>query len=374
VTRPQSLRIFAAMNTITKTTKKIAPVKYDLNPPFGSVFAPYVLRMNLNGDGKNDFAAEIAPLDADPFSPATAAFHYGQSIFEGMKAYRQKDGSVGMFRADIHAKRFRMSARRMVMADVPEEIFLNCLKEYVAFVADNVPSEPGHSLYLRPILFASEPKLKVGASKTYAFYVMSTIAGSYFGGAQVKTARVLVNRSFVRSFPGGLGEVKTAANYAASIWPQRLASQKECDQVLFLDALKHDDIDEMGGMNFFAIRGNELLTPALNGSILHGVTRRSIIELAPSLGLTVKETQMSFTDLRKEILAGQVTEAFACGTAAVVSPIGEFLFQETVDATPESLKLKGTPDVSLKILEKLANIQRGYEPSPTGSSWIVKST
>jgi branched-chain amino acid aminotransferase len=359
------------MNKIT-SLKKLPPVKYDLNPPFGTVFAPHVLRMHLNSDEKNDYSAEIAPLAADPFSPATAAFHYGQSIFEGMKAYRLKDGSVGIFRADLHATRFRNSARRMVMADMPEEIFINCLKEYVAFVADNVPSEPGHSLYLRPIMFASEPKLKVGASKTYDFYVLSTIAGSYFSGGLVKSARVLVNREFVRAYPGGLGEIKTAANYAASIWPQRLASQKECDQVLFLDAVHHEYIDEMGGMNFFAIRGQELLTPSLNGSILHGVTRRSIIELAPSLGFKVREMQLSFTELRKQIESGEVTEAFACGTAAVVSPIGELLFQETVASPTESIVLKGKPSSSLQILEKLSNIQRGLEPAP--GPWILKCT
>lgn len=355
---------------ITKLAK-LPPVTYKPNPPFGTVFTPHVLRMQLKLEGTNDYAAIIKPLDEEPFSPATAAFHYGQSIFEGMKAYNLKDGSVGCFRADLHASRFRASARRMIMADLPEEIFLNCIKEYVAFVADNVPNEPGHSLYLRPLMFASDNKVKVGASQNYLFYIMSTIAGNYFGGG-VKKARVMVNRQFVRAYPGGLGETKTAANYAASIWPQKIAAQNECDQVLFLDAVHHEYIDEMGGMNFFAVRGKELLTPALNGAILHGVTRRSILEIAPTLGLKPVEMQLSFTDLRKQIESGEITETFACGTAAVVSPIGEFLFQEKVGADAQVITLKSEPTTSLQVLDRLSQIQRGQIAAP--GNWIFKCT
>lgn len=360
------------MNNIKKL-QKLPPVQYSANPVFGTIFAPHVLRMTLKVDAPNDYSAEIKPLEDEPFSPTTAVLHYGQSVFEGMKAFRQRDGSVGIFRADLHASRFRASARRMMMADIPEEVFLHCLKEYVAFVADNVPTEPDHSLYLRPLLIAADKKIKVGASQNYLFYIMSSIAGNYFGGGgTIKPARVMVNRQFVRAFPGGLGEVKTAANYAASIGPQRLAAKMECDQVLFLDAVHHEYIDEMGGMNFFAIRGDELLTPALNGAILNGVTRRSIIEIAPSLGLKATETKLSFTELRKQIETGEVGEAFACGTAAVVHPIGEFLFQEKLDSPAEAIRLKGESKIALKILDHLQKVQRGQEPAP--SSWIMKCT
>lgn len=350
------------MNKITKC-QKLPPVQYQPNPVFGTIFAPHVLRMHLTLDGPNDYAAEIKPLELEPFSPTTAALHYGQSIFEGMKAFRQKDDSVKVFRPDLHATRFRASAQRMMMADMPEEVFLNCISEYVSFVADNVPREPDHSLYIRPLMFAADHKIKVGASQKYLFYIMSSIAGNYFGSSgAIKPARVMVNREFVRAYPGGLGEVKTAANYAASIWPQRLAALKECDQVLFLDAVHHEYIDELGGMNFFAIRGRELITPALNGSILNGVTRRTIIEMAPQMGLKAIESRISFSELKNEIASGSVSETFACGTAAVVHPIGEFLFQENLNSPLESIRLKSEPNVSLQILTKIQNVQRGIEP------------
>ncbi len=364
------------MNAITKNAtvkikrcEKLPPVHFTPHPLFGAVFAPHILRMNLHLDGTNDFNAEIKPLEDEPFSPTSSVLHYGQSIFEGMKAFRQKDGRVGVFRADKHATRFRNSARRMVMADVPEDVFLKCIQEYTAFVADNVPSEPDHSLYLRPLLIAADHKIKVGAAQSYIFYIMSSIAGGYFGGAKPKRARVMVNRQFVRAYPGGLGEAKTAANYAASIWPQRLAAQRECDQVLYLDALHHDFIDELGGMNFFAVRGKELLTPVLNGCILDGVTRRSLLEVAPALGLKPVETQLSFTDLRKQIQTGKITETFACGTAAVVSPIGEFLFQDTLEAQPELISLPEQNPATQQLLSHLKGIQHGEIKAP--GNWIL---
>lgn len=357
-------------NEITKLDK-LPPVKYPLNPPFGTIFTPHILRMELKLDGPNNYSAVIKPLENEPFSPTTAVLHYGQSIFEGMKAFQLPNGKAGLFRPDLHANRFRLSARRMVMAEIPEDVFMNCIREYVAFVADNIPTEDDHSLYLRPLLIAADHKVKVGSSQNYIFYIMSSIAGSYFGSSGViKPARVMVNREFVRAYPGGLGETKTAANYAASIWPQRLAAQKECDQVLFLDAVHHDYIDEMGGMNFFAIRNGELITPALNGCILNGVTRRSILELAPTLGLKTNETKISFTQLKSEIESGAVTETFACGTAAVIHPIGEFLFQDSHNAAPELIKLRSEPKVSLQILKKLKAIQRGVEPSPSAKPWV----
>lgn len=361
------------MNKIT-LCEKLPPVKHSPNPPFGTVFIPHFLKMELKLDSPNSFDAEIKQMAPEPYLPTLSALHYGQTIFEGMKAYLQQDGSVGLFRADLHATRFRNSAKRMMMADLPEEVFLNCMKEYVAFVNDNVPSEAGHSLYLRPLLFAADQKLKVGASEKYVFYIMSSIAGNYFanpsGKEQIRMARVMVNREFVRAYPGGLGEVKTAANYAASIWPQKIASQHECDQVVFLDAVHHEFIDELGGMNFFAIRGNDLITPSLNGAILNGVTRRSILELASGLGLNPIEKKISFFDLRKDIENGSISETFACGTAAVVSPIGEFLYQEKIGEKSERILLKAEPTVSLKILDKLSKIQRGQAPAP--GAWIMK--
>jgi len=358
------------MNIITKL-QKLPPVSYKPNPVFGTVFSPHVLRMELNLEGENNFDAVIKPLENETYSPAMAALHYGQTIFEGMKAYVQKDNSVGVFRADLHARRFRKSANRMAMAEIPEEIFLNCIKEYTAFVADNVPHEPDHSLYLRPLLIAADSKIKVGTSQKYLFYIMSTIAGNYFGGSgKYRPARVMVDRQFVRAYPGGLGETKTAANYAASIWPQRIAAKNECDQVLYLDSTHHEFIDELGGMNFFAVRNNELITPKLNGCILDGVTRRSILEICPQLDIKTTETQLSFSELKKEIQAGTITEAFACGTAAVVSPIGEFLFKDTPTSPFEKVTLKSEPKISLQLLDVIQKVQRGQIDAP--GNWILK--
>ncbi len=357
------------MIRITKS-EKLPPVQYTPNPLFGTVFAPHVLRMDLTLDGgPAEFEARIMPLTDEPFPCTSSVLHYGQSVFEGMKAYKQKDGGVAIFRADLHAKRFRNSAKRMVLREIPEEIFLQCLKEYTAFVADNVPGEPDHSLYLRPLLMAADRKIKVGAAKKNIFYIMSSIAGGYFG-KKGERARVMVCRDFVRAFPNGLGEVKTAANYAASIWPQRLAAQKECNQVLFLDAVEHEYIDELGGMNFFAIRGKDLVTPALNGCILNGVTRRSLLDLAPSMGLNPVETRMSFSELRADIEHGRITEVFACGTAAIVSPIGEIYYQEKLDSHGDLLRLPPESKVAMAIYEKLGKIQRGYESAP--GNWLLK--
>lgn len=350
--------------------KPLPPVKYEMHPPFGTIFAPHILRMDLNIDEANDFSCSILPLEDQPLSPATTALHYGQSIFEGMKAYRLKDGSVGIFRPDLHAERFRQSSRRMIMAEIPEDIFVYCLKEYVKFVENNVPNEAGHSLYLRPFMFASDAKIKVGASKTYQFYIMSSIAGSYFHSGKIRPARVFVSKDFVRAFPGGTGEVKTAANYAASIYPQKLAAQKDCDQVLFLDAVHREYIDELGGMNFFAIRGNDLVTPQLNGCILNGVTRRSVLQLATQMGYTPREEKISFSELVQEIKAKRIREVFACGTAAVINPIGEFIYQETLKSSPQSIMLDPEPQMTLKILKHIESVQRGEIPAP--GDWLVR--
>lgn len=358
------------MLNIKKCTKR-PPVKYGPHPKFGTTFAPHMLKMTVQLGGQNSYEAEIVPYAAEPMMPGMAALHYGQSIFEGMKAFKQADGSVGIFRPDLHAKRFKASAARMIMAEIPEEIFVQTLKDYVDFERESVPPEKDHALYLRPLMFASDSQIKMGASKTYSYYVMSTVVGNYFGAeGSAKPARLLVNRQFVRAYPGGMGEAKTAANYAAGVLPGKIASSKECDQVLYLDAVHHDFIDELGGMNFFAIQRNKLVTPELNGCILRGVTRQSLLEIAPKLGLQPVEKKMSFTELVKSIESGETTEMFACGTAAVVQPINEFLYSDKVDDEVKSIKTNVEPKVSLQLLDMLAKIQRGTEKAP--GDWITK--
>lgn len=358
------------MNKVTiKKGTKLPKVTYTLNPKFGTVFSPHMLRMNYSAETK-EFDAEIVPFQPEMMSPATLVLHYGQSIFEGLKAYRQKDGSVGVFRADLHAARFFKSAEKMAMAPLPEDVFMKCLLEFVDFERDSVPGEPDHSLYLRPLLFARDELVKLGPSKKYTFYIMATIAGKYFAASGITPAKVLVNKTYVRAFPGGTGEAKTAGNYAASLMPQAHALSLGCDQVLYLDAVKHDFVDELGGMNFFMVKDNSLVTPKLTGAILNGVTRRSILELAPSLGLTPKEDSISFSQLMKDIQSGAVKECFACGTAAIVHPIGQFLVEDKTGATPQEVRLSPDFPIALKVLDTIQKAQRGQIEAP--GHWIFK--
>jgi len=353
---------------ITKCAPR-PPLKNIENPKFGAVFAPHILKLEINGDNFYDLRAEIKPYGDEPMAPSAVVLHYGQSIFEGMKAFQLEGGGVGIFRLDLHAKRFANSCRIMAMPILPPEIFEQCLKEYVDFEKESIPSLPDHSLYLRPVMFGVDNMIKMGRSKKYQFYIIATIAGSYFGG-RATGAKVLVNRQFIRAYPGGLGEAKTAANYAASLGPLDYAAKLGCDQILYLQATDHDSVDELGGMNFFVVRGDTLVTPPLAGTILDGVTRRSILEMAKNLGLKAKEEAISFTRLMEEIKTGSVNECFACGTAAVVQPIGEILYQESKNQSSQSIKLPSDFKVVQTILNNLQKIQRGALPAP--GNWVFK--
>lgn len=341
---------------------------YSPHPKFGSVFSAHMLRMDFSSENETEWSAQIIPYGKEPMAPSNVTLHYGQSIFEGMKAYRQPNDGVAIFRADLHARRFATSAARMAMPRLPEEIFLECLNAYVAFESDFVPSQEGHSLYLRPLLIGRDELIKVGRAKTYSFYILSTIAGSYFHSGEMKPARVLVNREFVRAYPGGMGEAKTAANYAASLYPQTVAERMGCDQVLYLDGMKHETIDELGGMNFFIVEGKRLITPRLNGCILNGVTRKSILELAPAMGLEAVEAELKFSDVVDGIRSGRVREAFACGTAAVAHPIGELVYLENEKSKPQTITLQNDFSTAKMILETLSNVQRGKKTAP--GNWL----
>lgn len=356
------------MLQIQKCERRRQPT-YSPHPKFGSIFSAHMLRMDFSSETEAEWNAEIIPYGPESVAPSNVTLHYGQSVFEGLKAYRQHNGSVAMFRADLHARRFAQSAARMAMPRLPEEIFLECLKTYVAFESDFVPSHEGHSLYLRPLLIGRDEIIKVGRSKMYSFYILSTIAGSYFHSGEMKPARVLVNREYVRAYPGGMGEAKTAANYAASLYPQTVAEKLGCDQVLYLDGSKHENIDELGGMNFFVVEGKRLITPRLNGCILNGVTRKSILELAPSLGLEPIETELKFSDVADGIRAGRIREAFACGTAAVVSPIGELVYLENEKSKPQNITLQNDFSTAKMLLESLSKIHRGQKSAP--GNWLM---
>lgn len=355
-----------------KKCQKLPPVKYQLHPKFGTVFSPHMFQMNIPSDDKIVYQGEIKPYSSELMSPATISFHYGQSIFEGLKVFRQKDGGVAAFRLDLHAQRFLKSAQVMAMPALNYEHLMQALLEFIRFEADNVPPEAEHSLYIRPMMIGRDEVIKVGRSKSYSFYILATLAGSYFhsGSGEIKPARVLVHKQFVRAIKGGLGEAKTAANYAASLGPQTHGAKLGCDQVLYLDAIEHRTIDELGGMNFFMVRNGELVTPKLNGAILHGVTRRSILDIAPQLGIKTHEVEIEFDQMVDEIKSGVVTEAFACGTAAVVSPIGEFVVQKDSNSNPVEVKLPSAIPVAQKVGTRLKAIQRGEIESP--GNWLFR--
>jgi branched-chain amino acid aminotransferase len=360
---------------ITVNAPKPTSLNYPPHPKFGTVFVPTVFKMTLERGQTSGFKGSLDPMGGLDLQPGTSALHYGQSIFEGLKAFRQKTGdgpSIAIFRPELNANRFVESARRMMMAEVPEHVFLDAITTFVSHNAAVVPHAEDHSLYLRPLLFGADDVIKVGAAQKYVFLVMGTIAGSYFNtGSKGVTqdhggAKVMISREYVRAFPGGTGEAKTAGNYAASIRPQAEAATHGCDQVLYLDAQEKEYVDELGGMNFFFVRGQDLVTPALNGCILKGVTRSSILELAPRLDLRPKEEKVSVTDLIRGIEDGSIQECFACGTAAVVSPISALYFQDKKGGGYRWVHVSNTT-ITQRLYKLLSDVQRGLG-SPAG--WL----
>lgn len=291
---------------------------YNQNPSFGTVQVPVLLWCEIT---KNNVPTDvhIQKLEDFPLNPFAATLHYGQSIFEGLKAYKNND-EVGIFRLADSAKRFEKSAQIMSMANIPAEFFESCVSEYVKVCHNYVPAEEKHALYLRPLMFANDQKIKVASSESYIFMVMSSIVGDYFATANDQT-KVLVHEHFVRAFKGGTGEAKTAANYALSLPAVNIAQKHGYQQVLYLDAINKKNFEELGGMNFFWVKDNELYTPILNGNILHGITRKTVIEIAQTLGIKVHETDMTLAQLQAGHADKSISEVFACGTAATIVSI-----------------------------------------------------
>jgi branched-chain amino acid aminotransferase len=292
--------------------------------------------------------------------PSTAALHYAQSIFEGLKAYAQPDGSVATFRPEANAGRFARSAKRLAMPAVPEDGFLAAVDALVDADRDWVPTGPDQTLYIRPYQLASEPFLGVRPAAEYLFLVIASPAGAYFPRG-IHPVSVYLSEDYIRAAPGGTGDVKCAGNYAASLLAQEQAIAAGCDQVVWLDAMEKKYVEEMGGMNLFFVLGDgsqdgaELVTPELTGTLLPGITRDSLISLAQDLGYRVSERRFSVDEWRCGVADGTVTETFACGTAAVITPVGE-VKARTGDFTVGD----GTPGpISMRLREALLDIQHG---------------
>ncbi len=338
------------------------------NPGFGKVFSEHMIVIPYNeetGWGKG----VLKPYGPIVLDPAASVLHYGQAIFEGFKAYKQPDGSIKTFRPEANAHRFNASARRLAMPELPVDLFVEAADLLITQEQAWVPDAVGESLYLRPLMIATEAALGVRASKEYLFILIASPSGAYFPQG-VKPVTVWISENYVRAAPGGTGSAKCAGNYAASLVAQKEAKAEGCDQVVWLDAVHRRYIEEMGGMNIFFVykeNGETIVaTPVLTGTLLPGVTRLTLLDLAKKLGFRAEERRISVDDWAEALRNGTMTEAFACGTAAVITPIG------TVKSAHGEWMVNGgeTGPVASKLREALLNLQHGVDPDPNG--WMHK--
>lgn len=312
-------------------------------------------------DGWHD--ARVRPREPFSLDPASAVLHYAQEIFEGMKAYAQPDGTVALFRPADNARRFNASATRMTMPSIPEAVFVEAIEQLLRVDSAWVPKSEGTSLYLRPFMFATESFLGVRPATQFTFCVIASPAGAYFkGGARPIT--VWIPEHYARAAKGGTGAAKCGGNYAAGLIAQAEATRHGCDQVVFLDAAEGRWIEELGGMNIFFVVDDVLVTPSL-GTILPGITRESIISIANKWGLTVEERSYSFDQWREDAATGRLTEAFACGTAAVIASIDKVRFKDGEFPIP------GGP-LTDALRNELVGIQRGVVADEFNWTWRVK--
>jgi branched-chain amino acid aminotransferase len=300
--------------------------KKTYDPRFGTSFTDKMFMMSYD---KENGWHDAMVKDNEPFvlSPATLVFHYGQEIFEGMKAYKWDDGKICMFRPDMNIKRFNRSADRLCMPAVDEKVFMEGLENLIWEDRDWVPKEHGHSLYIRPTMIAVDPVLGIRPGTKYTFFIIDSPTGPYFPEG-VNPVKIWVSDSYVRAVKGGIGEAKTGGNYATSLKAMNDARAKGYSQVLWLDGREMKYVEEVGSMNIFFVEDGKLITPALNGSILHGITRESILTIGKDLGYTVEEKRISIEDICKGITTGKVSECFGCGTACVISPVGELSYKD----------------------------------------------
>ena len=329
---------------------------------FGTLFTDHMAVVRWT-EGKGWHSAQITARAPFALDPAASVLHYAQEIFEGMKAYRHEGGRVVLFRPDENARRFNESAKRMAMPELPEEVFLAAVDKLIAQDLKWVPEGEG-SLYLRPFMFASEAFLGVRPAKEYIFCVIASPVGPYFKGG-AKAVTIWTSQGYTRAAAGGTGAAKCGGNYAASLIAQAEAAAHGCDQVAFLDARENRWVEELGGMNvFFVFKDGSIVTPPLQGTILPGITRKSLLQLAADAGITITERLYSFDEWQADATSGKLAEAFACGTAAVVAGIGK-----VKHAGGEFLVGDGqTGPVTQRLREALVGLQRGQTNDPYG--WV----
>lgn len=331
---------------------------------FGTSFTDHMFIMDYNTEnGWHD--ARIVPYEPFVFSPATSVFHYGQAIFEGLKAYKTKEGDVQLFRAKDNFERMNRSARRMCIPEIDEDFVFESLKKLIKIEKDWIPGDDGTSLYIRPAIIATDDFLGIRASQNYRFFIIMSPVGAYYKEG-FNPVKIWVTKEYVRAVKGGVGEAKTAGNYAASLYASEKASAKGYTQVLWLDGVEKKYIEEVGSMNIFFVINDEIVTPELTGSILPGLTRNSVIEMAKSNGYKVVEKKITIDELIDFHKKGELKEVFGSGTAAVISPVGEIAYGDERITIGDGT----TGELSQKFFSLLTDIQYGRSKDEFG--WITK--
>lgn len=353
------------MNITINKTANPKPLPTEDNPlTFGTIFTDHMFVMDYEtGKGwHNPRIEEYAPISLEP---SAMVFHYGQEMFEGLKAYKAEDGRILLFRPQKNIERANNTNRRICIPEIPEEDFLQAIKEVVRVDQAWIPTKPGTSLYIRPFVIATDPFLGVRPSDTYKFFIILSPVGAYYPEG-LNPVKIWIEDEYVRAVKGGVGEAKTGANYVASLKAQMKAHDEGYSQVLWLDGVERKYIEEVGAMNiFFKINGT-VVTPMLNGSILPGVTRNSCVELCKSWGLPVEERRISVDELVAAAKDGSLEEVWGSGTAAVISPVGHLRYGDEV----MQIRDGGIGEISQKLYDTVTGIQLGKIEGPEG--WVVE--
>lgn len=329
---------------------------------FGQVFTDRMFLMKYEKD-KGWHDPVIKKYENFSLSPAALVLHYAQTIFEGLKAYYRPDGKIALFRPQDNFKRMNESAKRMCMPEIDGDFACSALKQLLELEKNWVPKEEGTSLYIRPTMIAVDPKIGLKSGSEYFFYIIMSPVGAYYKNGFAPVG-IIVEDEYVRAVRGGTGAAKTGCNYAASLLPSKLAQEKGYDQVLWLDGVERKYIEEVGTMNMFFVTEEELITSALNGSILPGITRDSVLQMARSWGIKTRESRISIDEVISDIQAGKIIEAFGAGTAAVISPVGKLNYKNQDYVIGNNKTGKFTQ----KIYNELTGIQYGKAEDKFG--WV----
>lgn len=334
---------------------------------FGTIFTDHMFEMDYE-EGKGWYDPRVVPYHKLELEPSAMVFHYGQEMFEGLKAYKAEDGRILLFRPDKNIERANRSNRRLCIPELPEDVFMEGLKAVVSTDRDWIPTKPGTSLYIRPFVIATDPFLGVRPSHTYKFMIILSPVGAYYASG-LDPVKIWIEDEYVRAVKGGIGEAKTGGNYVASLASQVKAHDEGYSQVLWLDGVHRKYIEEVGAMNIFFKINGVVVTPKLNGSILPGVTRDSVIALCREWGIPVEERQISVEEVVSAAESGQMEECFGTGTAAVISPVGELRYEQ------ERMAIGGGSigELTQKLYDTITGIQLGKAIGPAGWSVEVHS-